>query len=316
MRHCLCVLCVLCGFLPALRGLAGQVADLGRDGVGLVVEAEPEVVDVGRDVEVTVRATAPAGRKVLLPDLRDRFGGFRVAEDFAEEPQVDAEGRTTLVTRWRLVPEPLATRYRLAPFAVTVASPEGQAERTFYTRAVVFNPPPPRAAVAGAMEIHPTRDFPALSWRLVGLGAAALAGLAALGALVFLVVRRVRLMVKIHRMSPIERALYELDVLLKKGLPGRGLYKDFYVELTMVVRRYIERRHDVRAPNLTTEEFLRAAQANAAFSPEAIAVLKTFLESADMVKFAGVEATPEMADAATGKAKAYLEADNRNRKEN
>ena len=50
------------------------MADLGRDGVGLVVEAEPEVVDVGRDVEVTVRATAPAGRKVLLPDLRDRFG--------------------------------------------------------------------------------------------------------------------------------------------------------------------------------------------------------------------------------------------------
>lgn len=311
MRHCLCVLCVLCGFLPVSRGLAGQVADLGRDGVGLVVEAEPEVVDVGRDVEVTVRATAPAGRKVLLPDLRDRFGGFRVAEDFAEEPQVDAEGRTTLVTRWRLVPEPLATRYRLAPFVVTVASPEGQAERTFYTRAVAFAPPPPRAAVAGTMEIHPTRDFPSLSWRLVGLGAAALAGLAALVALVALLVRRVRLMVKIHRMSPIERALYELDVLLKKGLPGRGLYKDFYVELTMVVRRYIERRHDVRAPNLTTEEFLRAAQANAAFSPEAIAVLKTFLESADMVKFAGVEATPEMADAATGKAKAYLEADNR-----
>ena len=66
MRHCLCVLCVLCGFLSVSRGLAGQVADLGRDGVGLVVEAEPEVVDVGRDVEVTVRATAPAGRKVLL----------------------------------------------------------------------------------------------------------------------------------------------------------------------------------------------------------------------------------------------------------
>ena len=93
-------------------------------------------------------------------------------------------------------------------------------------------------------------------------------------------------MVKIHRMSPIERALYELDVLLKKGLPGRGLYKDFYVELTMVVRRYIERRHDVRAPNLTTEEFLRAAQRNAYWQVVA-------------------------ADAATGKAKAYLEADNR-----
>ena len=290
---------------------AGQMVDLGRDGVDLTVEVEPEVVDVGRDVEVTVRATAPAGRKVRLPDLRDRFGGFQVAEDFAEEPQVDAEGRTTVVTRWSLRPEPLAKRYRLAPFVVAVTSPEGQVERTFYTRAVVFNPPAVRAPATGEMEIAPRRDFPSLSWRLVGLGAAALAGLAVLGALVFLVVRRIRLMVKIHRMSPIERALYELDVLLKKGLPGRGFYKDFYVELTMVVRRYIERRHDVRAPNLTTEEFLRAAQANAAFTPEAVAELKTFLESADMVKFAGVEATPEMADAATDRAKSYLEADNR-----
>ena len=79
----------------------------------------------------------------------------------------------------------------------------------------------------------------------------------------------------------------------------------------MVVRRYVERRHAVRAPNLTTEEFLRAAQANPAFTPEAVAELKAFLESADMVKFAGVEATPEMADAATGKAKGYLEADSR-----
>ena len=77
----------------------------------------------------------------------------------------------------------------------------------------------------------------------------------------------------------------------------------------MVVRRYIERRHAVRAPNLTTEEFLEAAKGNPAFSPEAVAELKRFLESADMVKFAGVDATPEMADSATGRAKDYLRAD-------
>ncbi len=110
-------------------------------------------------------------------------------------------------------------------------------------------------------------------------------------------------------MSPIERALYELDKLLKKGLPGRGFYKDFYVELTMVVRRYIERQHGVRAPNLTTDEFLRAASSNAAFTKASLSELKAFLESADLVKFAGLEATPEMADGATGKAKNYLTAD-------
>ena len=216
---------------------------------------------------------------------------------------VDAEGKTTLVTRWSLRPEPLAKRYRLAPFVVTTA------EGSFYTAPVVFNPPAGREAVTGAMEIHPKRDFPSLSWRLVGIGAGILALVVLAVALIVFIVRKIRMMVRIHRMSPIERAMYELDVLLKKGLPGRGFYKDFYIELTMVVRRYIERRHEVRAPNLTTDEFLRAAESNPAFTREAIAELREFLQSADMVKFAGVEATPEMADAATSRAKVYLKTD-------
>ena len=152
--------------------------------------------------------------------------------------------------------------------------------------------------------------MPPLSWKLAGWIATALAIFAALVFGIWRLVKYLARRVREHRMSPIERALYELEVLLKKGLPGRGFYKDFYVELTMVVRRYIERRHRVRAPNLTTQEFLAAAQDNPAFTAAAVAELRRFLESADMVKFAGVEATPEMADAATGKARGYLETDN------
>ena len=37
--------------------------------------------------------------------------------------------------------------------------------------------------------------------------------------------------------------------------------------------------------------------------------LRRFLENADMVKFAGVEATPQMADEATDSARDYLKAD-------
>ena len=109
-------------------------------------------------------------------------------------------------------------------------------------------------------------------------------------------------------MSPIERAWVELDRLLKKGLPGRGRYKDFYVELTMVVRRYVQRKYGIKAPHLTTEEFLRNNRI-VELSNNRIAELKAFLESADMVKFAGVEATPEMADAATDSARGYLKSD-------
>ena len=107
-------------------------------------------------------------------------------------------------------------------------------------------------------------------------------------------------------MSPIERAWVELDRLLKKGLPGRGRYKDFYVELTMVVRRYVQRKYGIKAPHLTTEEFLAEFRDAGRGRCDDLA---KFLESADLVKFAGVEATPDMADGATESARTYLRSD-------
>lgn len=297
----------LAAALPFAALHAARTADLGRDGVGVTVESEPDAVDPARDFYVTVTVKSPSGKKASLPDLRDRFRGFQVAEDVPEEPVAEADGSTTLVTRWRLVPEPMAPRYRLAPFVVTVAA--GDDVQTFYTAPVVFDNPPAREVVTGDMEIAPKRDLPPLSWKLVGICLGILLAAAGVLCAAWLVVRKIRTMVRIHRMSPIERAMYELENLLRKGLPGRGFFKDFYVELTMVVRRYIERRHSVRAPNLTTEEFLAAAKENPAFTPEAVAELKSFLESADMVKFAGVDATPAMADSATDRARTYLRTD-------
>ena len=285
--------------------------DLSKDGVSITVEPNPDRVDVARDFEVTVTAVAPVGTTLALPDLRDRFSGFSVAEDFAEEPQTGTDGGTTYVSRWRLVPKPCEKVYRLAPFVVTILR-GGTPSGSFYTASVYFEGPAAREAVTGGIEVDPKKDLPPLSWRLVRILAYILFAVAAVVAAVWWTVRKILQKIKEHRMSPIERAMLELDRLLKKGLPGRGRYKDFYVELTMVVRRYIQRRHAVRVPNLTTDEFLRAAAENPAFSREALAELKQFLESADMVKFAGVEATPEMADDATDKAKGYLTTDSRN----
>ena len=135
---------------------AAQVADLGRDGIGIVVDAEPDTVDPGRDFIVTVTVKSPAGQKVTLPDLRDRFTGFQVADDLTEDPLADADGGTTLVSRWRLVPEPMAKKYRPASFVVSVAQErdppapgaEHQAPSTFYTSPVLFAPPPARATLS------------------------------------------------------------------------------------------------------------------------------------------------------------------------
>jgi len=117
--------------------------------------------------------------------------------------------------------------------------------------------------------------------------------------------RRIRLM----RMSPRERALKELAALLAKDLIRRNMPKEFYLELTMIVRRYIERAHGIRAPEQTTQEFLAAASDNPNFSREVVEKLRTFLEAADLVKFAAHRPETDAAERATATAREYVETD-------
>ena len=296
---------------------AAVETDLSKGGISLSVSASPDSVDVARDFEVVVKAVAPSGVTVAFPDLRDRFRGFSVAEDFAEDPLVGEDGNTTYVSSWRLVPKPCEKTYKLLPFVVTLLrNVDGkESTETFYTAPVYFGNPAARESVTGGIEVDPEKDLPPLSWKLVKQCALVLLSIIVVIAFVWWAAKKIAQKIREHRMSPIERAMLELDRLLQKGLPGRGRYKDFYIELTMVVRRYIQRRHSVRAPNLTTDEFLRAASENPAFTREALEGLRQFLESSDMVKFAGVEATPEMADSATDRARNYLNTDSRNRQD-
>jgi hypothetical protein len=60
----------------------------------------------------------------------------------------------------------------------------------------------------------------------------------------------------------------------------------FYVDLTGIVREFIERTTLINAPELTTEEFLYKISQGNVFSDVERIRLKHFLESADMVKFA------------------------------
>ncbi len=290
--------------------LAATVLEMSQNGIDLKVDADRTQIDPGRSVFLTVTMKTPADVKASLPDLRDRVRGFSLAEEFAGKPVKNADGSLVETYNWKLVPEPCADVYKIAPFAVS-ASPKLMSTQaddgkfSFVAGPILFENPPPREVVTGDMEADPTKDLPPLSWKLVGWCAACVLVLGALVLGAWMLVRYVVRRVKEHRMSPIERAWVELDRLLKKGLPGRGRYKDFYVELTMVVRRYVQRKYGIKAPHLTTEEFFEEIGARGMKSED----LKKFLESADLVKFAGVQATPEMADEATDSARCYLKGD-------
>ena len=284
----------------------------GRDGVQLVLRAEPGAVSDLDGVEVTLTITHPDTLEVRLPeDFTDRFDGFALEGSYESEP-LTAGGTTRREIHLRARPVPGAARLRIAPFPVRWTDPGGGGERWFPTHGVELarrsvlaeGEAAPEGIVENLRPVRVHRSFRDLM-RLTRLVALAAAALAALVALALWLRRRVR----IARMAPRERALLELEALLARHLPERGEHKRFYVELTHVVRRYIERRHAIRAPRQTTEEFLRAAAESGRFPPETLARLRAFLESADLVKFAGVAATDETARSAVAAARAYLEAE-------
>ena len=248
----------------------------------LCIEGEKKI-DPAR---ATVVKVSPRGI-----DLRERFRGFSVADDYEDEKEN--------CTWWQLIPGPCEENYRIAPFAF-----KGRVVGPVY-----FENPDLREPVTGAMEVEVTKDMPPLSWRLVGRLLSGLVLLFGFGVGIYFGVRYFMRRVHEHRMSPVERAWAELDRLLKKGLPGRGRYKDFYVELTLVVRRYVQRQHGVKAPHMTTEEFFEATRASSSFPKAALDELIDFLRKADMIKFAGIEATPDTADEATVSAKQYIAKD-------
>jgi len=90
---------------------------------------------------------------------------------------------------------------------------------------------------------------------------------------------------------PWDRALSQLNQLEDENLPAQGRGKEFYVRLSDIVRHYIEERFSLRAPEMTTEEFLVSLKDSRNLNLEQKKFLQKFLNQCDMVKFAKHKAT-------------------------
>ena len=95
-----------------------------------------------------------------------------------------------------------------------------------------------------------------------------------------------------------EIALLALEQLRQENLTARGENERYYVRLSGIVRAYIERRFQLRAPEMTTEEFLQTATKASELSFAHQSALRDFLAQSDLVKFAKYQPSRAEADAA------------------
>ena len=159
-------------------------------------------------------------------------------------------------------------------------------------------------------ELRDIRDpvSPPLPWGLFGL-----AGLAALalGALAYWFWKRRRPQEASETAAPLPpphvAALHALDRLLAEGLVERGELKLFYGLMSNILRRYVEDRFGIHAPERTTEEFLYELRGGTVLGPAHQGLLKDFLRHSDLVKFAEMRPNPEDIDRSVSLCRQFIE---------
>lgn len=294
----LLLLLPLCGFRIPLAEAPG---------VSAVFVSDEAHVDYAKPLVGALEVIARAQDEVRLPDMRDRFRGFGVVEDF-EAGRTEADGRSRAVWRFRLTPSGGEGPWRLRPFVLTLRDTRTGEVRRLLTQAADFPAPLPLPEAGGAPECDLQPEWVAPGWRTFGLWGLCAVGAAALVLALLPLFRRVRRAVRARALSPEARARLELDRLLAEGLLAQGKVKRFYFGLTGVVRRYFERACALRATRQTTEEFLAGLAADPRFGQAERDALSDFLAVADRVKFAGVSASAEEATASAASARALIDA--------
>jgi hypothetical protein len=81
-------------------------------------------------------------------------------------------------------------------------------------------------------------------------------------------------------------ALRRLEAIRATGYLTNGDFNTFYSELSECTREYLENRFQIRALEMTTEEFLIYVSSNRCLNPEHELILKNFMKFSDLVKFA------------------------------
>ncbi len=102
-----------------------------------------------------------------------------------------------------------------------------------------------------------------------------------------------------------EQGLRLLAELEAKQLWQKNQVKQYYVELTDIVREYIEKRFNTKALELTTDELLQKAQYHRELMPY-YSSLADILQTADLAKFAKAQPLPEEHVTAMDKARQFI----------
>ena len=290
-----------------------EPTEIERGPVKVSIQVEPQPARLSDELTMTLTIDCVREVQIHKPPFGEAFGDF-IIRDFREPLPETRDDREIIRQIYTL--EPTQTgKLQIAPIIVafTDSRHEGDGEKhTIETEAItveiasVLQSEAPSLddlqGLDGPLQMPPGRSY--LARWLFGLLLLVWAA-----ALTVWFLRGRRGIVEEKRLTPREFAFLELQELVRDNL-GETDIKLFYVRLTGIVRRYIERTTHIHAPEQTTEEFLREVNTGNVFQRNDQQRLKSFLESADFVKFAAHQPTADDVEQAFERAKIFVGLEN------
>jgi hypothetical protein len=267
--------------------------------------AEPKEVRIGDPIRYTVEILS-TDAEVVVPVLSGTFGVFDIT-DFGQLPASRKDGVATQTWWYTLrtfeTGDQFIPRFKVAYRAPGAELKEVEGNEVLVGVASLLAREPQTDDIR---DIKPPEEVP-IDWRPYLLVAGIVALIVLLGAVMYIVLNRPRRQRIIPPRPAYEVALEALDRLRARNLMQSGELEAYYVGLSGIVRRYLEDGFSLRAPEMTTEEFLATATDDSRLLASHRRLLGDFLTQADLVKFARAVPTLRDGEAAYEAARRFVD---------
>lgn len=277
----------------------------------VTLEIDKREISIADRINLTIGVDIEEDYEVEMPAFGDKLEQFGIV-DYSNTQPVLKDNNRKLISRLYVLEPFLSGDYKISPMKISFFRKNEATEDRHYVETPevtikVKSLLPDDVKNLKINEIVPPLPYPQsyTLWLWSGAGII-IAGL--LFSLILFYMRRsnyretAAIKLKAH-----EIAYNELKILVDENLIEKGDIKQFYLRLSAIVRRYIENRFGLRAPEQTTEEFLSGLESASDFPAEYKPLLNNFLKYSDLVKFARFQPGNEDIQKSFDSCKAFIQ---------
>ncbi len=276
-------------------------AAAAKDGTCVRASIDRSSITIGDRIKYAIEITAEKDSEAQLPAFKDgTIGDFEI-KDTSGGVKSGWFGKRTLY-RWYYITAYETGKKTIPEVEVKYRRDGGKDWLVLKTKPinVTVISVLPKNGAGDIRDIKGPLSFYEIHWILVG-GSLVLTLLALAG---------IRWYIRMKRRRPVrlphETALEELEAARSLFLKDTDA-KEYFAAISDCIRHYIERVFRLKAPEMTTEEFLNSLGVSSALSIGQKELLRDFLNACDLVKFAKYAPSRDEAEKVYTTAKGFVE---------